>query len=177
VGLPGSESYAAGTFTVQGGGTDIWDTADAFHFVYRPLHGDGTIVADLTGLTVPSGAAWSLAAVMIREKLTAGSIHAAMMITSDGKAKFRRRTTEGGTTASDGPSAGTTSPPRWLKLSRAGSTFSAAISTDGSTWTPVFTPQTVVMGTDVSIGLLVLRNGSSTSPATATFGGVSVTSP
>jgi len=174
VGAAGQASFSGGTFTVQAGGTDIWDTADAFHYVYQPLTGDGEIVADVTGLAVPPGSAWSLAAVMIREKLTPDSIHASMMITTDGKAKFRRRATQGGTTASDGPSAGSTYPPRWLRLVRSGDVFSAYISSDGTAWTQVFTPQTIPMASQAWIGLAVLRNGG-TGTATATIQGVGVT--
>jgi hypothetical protein len=174
VGAAGQASYTGGTFTVQAGGTDLWDTADAFHYVYQPLTGDGEIVADVTGLTVPTGSSWSLAAVMVREKLTPDSIHASMMITTDGKAKFRRRTSQGGTTLSDGPSAGTTYPPRWLRLTRSGDVFTAYISSDGVAWTQVFTPQTIPMASQAWIGLAVLRNGG-TGQATGTLQGVSVT--
>src|SRR5260370_23003813 len=52
VGLAGSVSYANNVFTVQGAGCGFNNclnggsvTADAFHFVYQPLSGDGTIVA------------------------------------------------------------------------------------------------------------------------------------
>src|SRR6266481_5318557 len=31
---PGSASYANGIWTVSGGGADIWNSADQFHFVY-----------------------------------------------------------------------------------------------------------------------------------------------
>jgi endonuclease/exonuclease/phosphatase family metal-dependent hydrolase/regulation of enolase protein 1 (concanavalin A-like superfamily) len=173
VGTAGKASASAGVFTIDAGGTDLWDTADAFHFVYQPMSGDGEIVANVTGLTVPAGSSWSLAAVMVREKLTPGSVHASMMITTEGKAKFRRRTAEGGTTLSDGPSAGTTYPPRWLRLTRAGNTFTAYLSNDGVNWTQVHTPQTVTMGSDVWVGLAVLRNGGS-SAAQATVRDVSV---
>lgn len=171
--LAGKASVSAGTWTIEGAGTDIWDTADSFRYVYQPLFGDGEIVANVTGLTLPQGPGWSTAAVMIREKLTAGSVHASMMITSDGKAKFRRRATEGGATLSDGPMAGTTYPPRWLRITRAGNVFTAYISTDGVAWTQIHTPQTVVMPANVWIGLLVLRNGDAP-PATATIRDVQV---
>ncbi|HEV2846113.1 MAG TPA: endonuclease/exonuclease/phosphatase family protein [Thermoanaerobaculia bacterium] len=175
VGIAGRAVSSGGTWTIEAGGTDLWDAADAFRYVYQPLNVDGEIVANVTGLTVPSGAGWSLAAVMVREKLTAGSVHASMMITTEGKAKFRRRVTEGSaTTLSDGPSAGTTYPPRWLRLTRVGDTFTAYISTDGSAWTQVHTPQTVVMPANVWIGLAVLRNGTGAPAATATFQNVSV---
>jgi hypothetical protein len=45
VGVIGSASYDAGTFTVNGSGADIWGSADGFRFVYRPMSGDGEIVA------------------------------------------------------------------------------------------------------------------------------------
>lgn len=173
VGATGSASFSAGTFTISAGGTDIWASSDAFHYVYQPMSGDGEIVANLTDLTLPAGSNWSLAAVMIREKLTDSSVHASMMITSDGKAKFRRRTTEGGTTASDGPSVGTTFPPRWLKLTRSGNTFTAYISSDGVSWTQVHTPQTIAMPANVHVGLIALRNGG-TGTAAATFRDVTV---
>src|SRR5260370_1374741 len=45
VGVSGSASYVPGTFIENGSGADIWGTADAFHYVYQPLNGDGKIVA------------------------------------------------------------------------------------------------------------------------------------
>ena len=36
---------SSGQFTVAGAGADIWDTADAFRYVYQPLAGDGQIIA------------------------------------------------------------------------------------------------------------------------------------
>ena len=45
VGLAGSTSISNGVFTLTGAGADIWGTADAFHFTYQRLTGDGEIVA------------------------------------------------------------------------------------------------------------------------------------
>ncbi len=45
VGLAGSPSYASGTYTVAGSGSDIWGTADAFQFNCQEMTGDGAIVA------------------------------------------------------------------------------------------------------------------------------------
>src|SRR5258708_25407383 len=50
VGAGGSGTYANGTFTIQGAGSQIYGASDAFHFVYQPLSGDGTIVARLAGI-------------------------------------------------------------------------------------------------------------------------------
>ncbi len=45
VGLAGSASYTNGVFTDSGSGTQIFGTADSFHFAYQLLSGDGTLVA------------------------------------------------------------------------------------------------------------------------------------
>ena len=44
VGTAGTATYSNGTFTVQGAGSQIYGSADAFHFAYQPLSGDGSIV-------------------------------------------------------------------------------------------------------------------------------------
>src|SRR5258708_19340510 len=49
-GIGGSGAYANGTLTVQGAGSQIYGTSDAFHFVYEPLSGDRTIMARGVGM-------------------------------------------------------------------------------------------------------------------------------
>ena len=49
--LAGDASYASGTFTLKGTGSDIGSTSDQFRFVYQPLAGDGQIVARVTSMT------------------------------------------------------------------------------------------------------------------------------
>jgi hypothetical protein len=48
--IVGSASYAKNVFTVVGAGALVVGTTDAFHFVYQPLSGDGTIVARLVSV-------------------------------------------------------------------------------------------------------------------------------
>src|ERR1700752_614462 len=54
-GVAGSAGYENNIFTVQGAGTQIYGTADAFHFVYQALSGDGSIGARLVSLQGGSG--------------------------------------------------------------------------------------------------------------------------
>lgn len=174
-GVNGSTTYANGTFSLTAGGTDLWSTSDDFHFVHQSLTGDGEIVANVAGIQNPSGAAFSLAAVMMRASLTGSSAHASMMITNTGKAKFRRRLTTGGDTVSTGPSEGSTPVPRYLKLKRAGNVFSAFLSTDGTTWTEVAgSPATIALPSTVYAGLVALRNGSTAPSASITMNNVTV---
>ena len=74
VGSPGSGGSAAmsnGTWTVSGGGADIWGTADQFHFVSQSFVGDGAVVAKSNSLA--GGAACAKAGVMIRDGTAANA--------------------------------------------------------------------------------------------------------
>ena len=64
--------YASGTFTVSGAGSQIYGTADSFHFVYQPVSGDGTIVARVASVQGTSTASEAIG-LMVRETLSAGS--------------------------------------------------------------------------------------------------------
>ena len=173
-GTPASASYANGVFTLDAGGTELWSGTDGFGCVYQPWTGDGDLITRVATVTLPSGAVYALGGIMFRDGLTTNAMHASIVIGTDGKLKFRRRKTVGGTTLSDGPSAGTTSIPRWLRLSRRGSTFSAFYSQDGVSWTSIPAPDsTVALPSTVVIGLLALRNGA-TATTRATFSNVSV---
>jgi uncharacterized repeat protein (TIGR03806 family) len=156
VGLAGDAAFAAGSFTVTGGGDDIWNNADAFHFAYRHLNGDGELIARVAG--VQNTDAWAKAGVMIRESLTAGSRHAMAVITAGNGAAFQRRLTTGGaSTHAAGPFV---SAPYWVRLTRAGSTFTAYASANGSTWTLIGN-DTITMASNVFIGLAVTAHNNS----------------
>src|SRR5208282_3842773 len=71
--LLGSATYSNGTFTVNGGGAGIGSTADAMHFVYQTLTGDGSIIARLASLQNGPSPSVAQAGVMIRETLSASS--------------------------------------------------------------------------------------------------------
>jgi hypothetical protein len=172
-GVIGSASYANGTFTVAGAGQQIYGTADAFHFVYQPLSGDGTIVARVVSLQ--GGVGYVSAGVMIRETLNSGSTNAK---TADwagyGTIYFDERTSTGGSTSE--PGSVSAALPYWVKVTRSGSSFSSYTSLDGVNWTQLGTSQTISMAQNVYVGLAV-NSGSSSALATATFDNVSVTSP
>jgi pro-kumamolisin-like protein/IPT/TIG domain-containing protein len=173
VGVAGSASYGNNVFTVNGAGAQIYGTADAFHFVYQPLTGDGSMVARLVSLQGGSGLV--SAGVMIRETLNAGSINAK---TADwrtyGGIYFDARTTTGGNTAE--PGALTVSLPYWVKVTRSGSSFSSYTSLDGVNWVQLGSSQTISMAQNVFVGLAV-TSGSTSALATATFDNVSIASP
>jgi hypothetical protein len=173
VGVAGNASYTSGTFTINAGGAGIFGTADAFHFVYQPLTGNGTVIARVASLQ--GGVGYESAGVMIRNTLDAGSANAK---TSDwleyGGIYFDMRTTEGGSTTE--PANVSATLPYWVKVSRSGNTFSSYTSPDGVNWTQLGTSQTITMNQSVYVGLAA-TGGSTTALATATFDNVSITTP
>ena len=167
VALPGSASHSSGTFTVTGSGAGLSGTSDAFHFVYRPMTGDGVVtarVATLAGAT--SGAR---AGVMIRETLNARAKHAAVTVGATGGITFhtRARSSKRGTMSWPGDAA---SAPYWVRLERRGSTVTASQSADGVAWSTVGSDSVPIAST-VLVGLAV-TSSSDASAATATFEGV-----
>jgi hypothetical protein len=163
-GLPGSTGgfveAPAGTFTVSGSGTDIWDVGtagdyhDEFHFAYKTLTGAGSITARVMSVQNTNG--WAKAGVMIRETLDGGSKHAFAAITPANGVASQGRLDTGGASFNTNE-AGITAP-HWVKIERdiAGN-FTASHSADGITWQPVTgaTPQNITMGSNVYIGLAV----------------------
>jgi endoglucanase Acf2 len=165
----GSASHSSGTFTLRGSGADIWGTADAFHYVYQTLNGNGEIRARVTG--VQNTNAWAKAGVMIRESLGAGSRHAFVCLTPGNGLAFQRRLSTGGT--STHTSGGTAAAPVWVRLTRDGNTFTAFRSADGASWTQVGSAS-ISMTTQVVAGLAVTSHSNGVLN-TSTFDGVSVT--
>ena len=160
---------SSGVATESGSGADIWNSSDAFHFYYRPLSGDGEIVARVA--SVQNVNQWTKAAVMMRNTTSSGSAHAMMLVSPGKGTAFQRRVSAGGlSTSTAGPLV---KAPYWVRLVRSGSTFSAYASADGTTWTIVGS-QTIAMGTTIDVGLAVTSHDSGTL-ATATFDHVTVT--
>ena len=171
VGLAGKASYSNGTFTLNGSGTQVFGTADAFQFVYQPLSGDGTIIARL--LSLNGGATTQSAGLMVRETLTESSTNVYTSLGQQSLIFFDERATTGGTTGYQN-SANAVALPIWLKLVRIGNTFSGYLSPDGLNWIQVGTSQTVNMAANVYIGLAV-NSANNSALATATFDNVTKT--
>ncbi|MHC4587720.1 MAG: hypothetical protein ACYS3N_24640, partial [Planctomycetota bacterium] len=133
----GNFSYDSATelYTVTGGGADIWDYADAFHYVFKRLEGDGEIIARIVEIGGPSTNEWRKVGVMIRENLLADSFHAFMAVTpgsSHGLA-FQYRDKSGKSHSEHG--VDNIKAPYWIKVVRRGNEFTGYHSPDGITWT------------------------------------------
>ena len=167
--MKGSAAFNGGTFTVRGGGADIWNSADAFNFTYQPLNGDGEVIARVTA--VPNTNAWAKAGVMIRGTLAPNSAYALMLVSAGKGATFQYRTAAGAAAA--GTTATAAAAPYWVKVTRSGNTITGYRSPDGNTWT-LTGSASLTMGASVYIGLAVSSH-TTTQLCAATFDNVTVT--
>jgi len=169
VGSPGATGPSGKGFSVSASGADIWGGADQFRFVYQPLLGDGTISACVHSLTHSDD--WAKAGVMIRESLFPDSAFAMAVTTPSNGVDLQYRTSTAG--GAGMASAVSGAAPVWVSLARSGSTFTAQMSSDGSTWTPLGSIS-IPMRANVYIGLAVTAH-TNLAQTTAVFDPVSVT--
>ena len=165
-GVAGSATGSNGVFSVTGSGADIWNTADAFRFVYVPVNGNCTIVTHVT--SVQNIDPWSKAGVMIRESLNANAANAFIAVTPSNGVAWQNRSTTGGATGNSATAG--LSAPYWVKLVRSGNTFTGYRSPDGTNWTQQGTA-TFAMASTAYVGLALTSHNNSTLCA-ATFDNV-----
>jgi regulation of enolase protein 1 (concanavalin A-like superfamily) len=156
----GSTRVSGATWTIAGGGDNVWGTADEFHFSYRTISGDVDISARVGSFDAANE--WSKAGIMIRDALTANARNAFALVSPGvGTALQQRTTTGGATTRTDSGSS------TWVRLVRQGSRFTAYRSADGRAWTTIATT-TISMPTTVYVGFAVTSRDPAQT-ATATF--------
>ena len=168
--IAGSAGYTpkTGTFTVNGSGADIFGSSDQFNYVYQPLAGDGngTIVARVTSQTDTSSNAKS--GVIIKQSTTAGSDYILITVQPGGIVKVQYDFTG---------SVQATSiynfPNVWMKLVSLNGAFTAYLSGDGTTWTPILS-KILPITFPATIGLFECSHDN-TKLGTATFDHVSFT--
>ena len=166
----GSGTFDGTTYTVVGGGSDIWGGSDQFHFVSTAVTGDETITARETSVSSSNSQAWAKSGLMFRNGTSANAAFANVLFTPGGNVSFQWRSTAGGSTTQSYISGVT--GPVWLKLVRNGNAFSAyytKVANPTSTdWIQLGATQTISMATTVQAGLSV-TNHSNSGSCTATF--------
>jgi hypothetical protein len=169
----GSASFdaASQSFTIVGGGFDIFAANDAAHYVYEPLTGNGTVTVEVTSDS--PNAAQDLAGLCIRDSLSSTAANMWIAARDDGTAFADSRLTDGGTGNSDSVLAG--SIPEFFKLTRSGDTVVGSYSTDGgNTYTLLDTQTLAFTGNTVLVGMAVSSQTAPGTLATATFDHFSV---
>jgi hypothetical protein len=182
VATAGDASFAGGTYTLKGSGGDIWGAADQFQYVYKPLTGDGEIVA--RAVNIQNTDFWAKGGVMIREGLDSNSKNAFMFETSSPDHEepvFQWRTDTNGPSADSGNHMNhVQAAPVWLRLVRSGNNFTgywAHDNGDGThgSWNEIGTPVSIGMNSTVYVGLALTAHNNDGRINTSTFDNVTIT--
>jgi len=162
--LSGSAKPVETGWDLIGGGVDIWEKADQFHFVFKDIAGDFDIAVRVESFTPAH--LYSKAGLMIRDGLAANVSSVIVDAKPDGGVEFMARLCGGCQTTYLGGAHITF--PAYLILSRTGSTFTAAVSQTGPSSPTTIRSVSVPMSSDAVSGLAVTSHDT-THVATAVF--------
>jgi hypothetical protein len=177
--LPGSGIHTGNGWNLTAGGTDIWGTADQFHYAYEQRTGDFDVA--VRTLEFKPAHLYSKVGLMARESLTANSRHIYFMAFADNKPRnknnggfeFQFREVAGGASKAIYPVIKPDTPAEfpvaypdvWLRLQRRGHEFSAFASADGKNWKP-YARYTLELPPTVFLGVaLTAHNAKATATA------------
>ncbi|MBD3268212.1 DUF1080 domain-containing protein [bacterium] len=135
LGAEGKANYDEGTNTyfVEGSGEDVWNQADAFHFVYKEWYGDFDLMADVLIEGGLPEQLWIKGMLLARNTLAPGSVHVGTRVRRDGQYSLQWRIEENGecnSTLDDGSRILNQNPGRH-RLERVGDTFNCYYLNDG----------------------------------------------
>jgi hypothetical protein len=173
-----------GSYSVTGSGADIWGTADAFHYVFKPLVGDGQMTVNAVSMGGTSTNVWQKVGVMIRETLTAGSRNVMMLMSAGGAGtlgggdafQWRPVTDQASSSSHVVGDNVQVLTPACVRLVRTGNMFSGFVYANGE-WVQEGQTVTIAMPETVYIGLAVTSHDNGAGIfTTATFNSVCDTS-
>lgn len=176
----GGESFTCDgvNLTIIGGGTDIWDANDQFHYAYKTATGDFDARARLASLTQAN--VWTKGGLMARENAFGDSRNVMICATPlplNNLYQTQWRDVAAAASGNAGTANGVSYPDAWMRLLRQGNTFTTLIKTNGLDWvtTHAYTPSAAYPA-EVLLGLAVTAHDNSRT-ATGQFSAFTVTAP
>lgn len=128
---PGAATFdpATGVYTVSSSGANLWSTTDGFHFVWKKLSGDVSLIADIA--LAPPAAASSphrKAFLIFRQSLAPDSLYADVAVHGNGETALQYRRNNGDTTQDIAFDLGA---PRTVRLEKRGDIITLFVSMKG----------------------------------------------
>lgn len=115
-----------GTYTVTGGGANMWSTNDALHFVWKKVSGDVTLAADIAFVGA-GGDPHRKACLIVRQSLAADSAYADAAVHGDGLTSLQYRPATGDRTYEIQSNV---TKPRRLRIEKHGRYVSMSLAGD-----------------------------------------------
>lgn len=124
---------AALAYTVTGGGANMWQAKDSFHFVWKKVSGDLVLTADVA-LEGKGTEPHRKACLLVRQSLDADSVYADAALHGDGTAALQHRDAKGALTSE--VKANILNAPRRLRLEKVGRTITLLVPGAGGEFVP-----------------------------------------
>jgi hypothetical protein len=145
---------------------------DTFYFAHRPLGETGSITVRMTSLTgiitypppdhdeiVPGLVPWAKAGIIIKDGTTQGSRYAALVTTGSHGVRMQH---DYNYDIAGRPGGVSEQSPRWLRLTRSGSSITGEESADGTQWTKVGTVDLPGLPATAQVGMFAASPGDLT---------------
>ncbi len=137
------------TYTVSGGGVNMWATSDQFHFLWKKIKGDFMITATVRFIGKGTDPHRKIG-IIAREKLTADSKYADACVHGDGLTSLQFRNADAGQTEQIVvPSF----HPTDIELQRVGNTFTFSAATFGENYKSV--AKEITLNDEVYAGIFI----------------------
>jgi hypothetical protein len=130
IGNPAMAGWAAlsnNSYTVNGGGSDIWGASDQFNFDSQSMTVDNTVIVHVDSVqnTDPK----AKGGIMFRNSSAAGAAFVGLYQIPNNTVELQWRDTDNSAANWTGSAVGATTQTKWLKLVKSGSTFTAYYAT------------------------------------------------
>lgn len=159
VAYPGDVCYNAGVYTITASGNDIWNTTDAFHFVYQPIV-SGTTEITIRVVSIQNTNANAKCGIMFRQNLDPGSPYVFLTLTPTNGIWFQERNAQSANSVTVNSTASSYTAPYWLRVLNTGNKYVSYISADGASWTALDSV-TLALGTNPYVGFAYTTHNNS----------------
>jgi hypothetical protein len=158
---------AGKSYAVKGGGSNMWFSSDAFHFVWKKISGDVSLAADIS-FRSQGGDPHRKACVMVRQSLDADSAYADAALHGDGLTSLQYREAKAAPTREIQSNV---KGPHRLRLEKRGKYVSMSVAGEGQALNPAGGSFRLVLEDPFYVGLAVCAHDDQASE-TAVFSNV-----
>ena len=158
VGFPGDVCVSNGVFSITASGDDIWNSADAFHYVFQNVITNETEIT-IRVSSIKNSNSNAKTGVMFRKNLDPGSPYVFLNLTPSNQIFLQQRTAQSASSSNVATSV-SQSAPYWLRIYNKGNKYVSYISDNGDDWTKMDSV-TMALGTNPYVGIAYTTHNNS----------------
>ena len=150
VAFPGDVCVNNSVFSITASGDDIWNSADAFHYVFQKVIADESQITARV-VSIKNTSDFAKCGVMFRKNLDPGSPYVFLNLIPSNQIYVQQRTTQSGDATNVGTSISDFAP-YWLRIYNKGNKYVSYISENGNDWVAMDSV-VLAMGPNAYVGI------------------------